>query len=112
MTKLQKTEDSNDLVVINLDRPRFVRFGHKALKQLTKLTGTNLEKLDEGDFGLDEVEKVMWCGLQQDAKEQGEELKLEQMEDLLDMAGSYAEILEVMHKGLEMAFKRTEKEKN
>lgn len=105
-------QDSNDLVVLNLDRPRFVRFGHKALKQLTLITGTNLEKLDEADFGLEEVEKVMWCGLQQDAREKGEELKLEQMEDLLDMAGSYAEILEAMHKGLEQAFKRTEKEKN
>jgi hypothetical protein len=112
MTNVQKQNDNNDLVVVNLDRPRFVRFGHKALKQLTILTGTNLEKLDENDFGLEEVEKVMWCGLQADAKEKGEELKLEQMEDLLDMAGNYAEILEAMHKGLEMAFKRTEKEKN
>jgi hypothetical protein len=112
MTNLQKNDDNNDLVVLNLDRPRFVRFGHKALKQLTLLTGTNLEKLDEGDFGLEEVEKVMWCGLQQDAKEKGEPLKLEDMEDLLDMAGSYSEILEAMHKGLEQAFKRTDKEKN
>ena len=27
--------DKNKLVVINLDRPRFLRFGHKALKQLS-----------------------------------------------------------------------------
>jgi hypothetical protein len=112
MTKLQKTDDTNDLVVLNLDRPRFLRFGHKALKQLTLLTGTSLEKMDESDFGLEEVEKVLWCGLQQDAKDHGEDLTLEQMEDLLDKASSYAEILDAMHKGLEQAFKRTEKEKN
>lgn len=112
MTKLQKQDETNDLVVINLDRPRFLRFGHKALKQLTLLTGTNLDKMDESDFGLEEVEKVIWCGLQQDAKEHGENLSLDQMEDLLDLAGSYTEILEAMHMGLEQAFKRTEKEKN
>jgi hypothetical protein len=27
--------NKSDLVVINLDRPRYLRFGHKALKTLT-----------------------------------------------------------------------------
>jgi hypothetical protein len=114
MTNLtkQETNDNNDLVVVHLDRPRFVRFGHKALKQLTKITGKQLEKLDEKDFDLGDLEAIMWCGLQSDAKENGEELKMEDMEDLLDKASSFADIMEVMHKGLEQAFKRTEQEKN
>ena len=72
------------MVIINLDRPRFLRFGHKALKQLGTLTGKKLEEMDENDFDLADLEKVMWCGLQADAKEHGEVLKLEDMEDLLD----------------------------
>ena len=115
MTNLAKTEetnDNNDLIAVHLDRVRFVRFGHKALKQLTKLTGKKLEQMDDTDFDLSDLEAIMWCGLQSDALENGETLKLEDMEDLLDKASSFGEIMEVMHKGLEQAFKRTEKEKN
>lgn len=108
----ENNSDKNPLVVINLDRPRFVRFGHRALKQLTALTGKKLESMEENDFDLADLEKIMWCGLQADAKEQGEELKIEDMEELLDSAESFSEIMESMNKALENAFMRTEKEKN
>jgi len=107
-----ENNDKNTMIVINLDRPRFVRFGHKALKQLGKLTGKRIDEMDENDFDLADLEKVMWCGLQADAREHGENLKLEDMEDLLDSASSFGEIMEVMNKALEQSFQRTEKEKN
>jgi hypothetical protein len=107
-----KNTDNNDLVVLNLDRPRFVKFGHKALKQLTKLTGKKLDQMDENDFDLADLENIMWCGLQADAKEHNETLKIEDMEDLLDSASSFGEIMTAMNKALEQAFQRTEKEKN
>jgi hypothetical protein len=108
----QTNSDKNNLVYINLDRPRFVRFGHKALKQLGALTGKKLEEMDENDFDLADLEKIMWCGLQADAKEHGEDLKIEDMEDLLDSAESFGEIMIAMNKALEQSFQRTEKEKN
>lgn len=110
MTK--DNSDKNTTVVINLDRPRFVRFGHKALKQLTALTGKKLEDMDENDFDLADLEKIMWCGLQADARENGETLKIEDMEDLLDSAESFSDIMEAMNEALAQAFQRTEKEKN
>ena len=109
---MSANNDKNTLVVINLDRPRFVRFGHKALKQLGTLTGKKIEQMDENDFDLADLEKVMWCGLQADAREHNEVLKLEQMEDLLDSASSFGEIMEAMNKALEMSFQKTQKEKN
>jgi hypothetical protein len=111
MTK-KATSDKNTEVVLNLDRPRFVRFGHKALKQLTALTGKKLESMEENDFDLEDLEKIMFCGLQADARENGETLKIEDMEDLLDSASSFGEIMLAMNKALEVAFMRTEKEKN
>ena len=99
------------MVIINLDRPRFVRFGHKALKQLGTLTGKKFEEMDENDFDLADLEKIMWCGLQADAKEHGEVLKLEDMEDLLDQAESFGEIMEVMNKALEKSLSRKLKKK-
>jgi len=109
---ISENNDKNTMVVINLDRPRFVRFGHKALKQLGKLTGKRIDEMDENDFDLADLEKVIWCGLQADAKEHGEVLKLEDMEDLLDQAESFGEIMEAMNKALEVSFQKTEKEKN
>ena len=109
---MSENNDKNTMVVINLDRPRFVRFGHKALKQLGTLTGKKIEQMDENDFDLADLEKIMWCGLQADAREHNEVLKLEQMEDLLDSASSFGEIMEAMNKALEQSFQRTEKEKN
>lgn len=107
-----KNTDKNPTTVVHLDRPRFVRFGHKALKQLTTLTGMKIEEMDENDFNLEDLEKIMWCGLQSDAQENNEELKLEDMEELLDKAESFAEIMEAMKNALEQAFQPTEKQKN
>lgn len=108
----EQQADKNTMVLINLDRPRFVRFGHKALKQLSVLTGKKLDEMDENDFDLADLEKIMWCGLQADARENGETLKIEDMEDLLDSAESFSDIMETMNEALAQAFQRTEKEKN
>jgi hypothetical protein len=105
-------EDKNNLVIIHLDRPRFLKFGHKALKQLGTLTGKSFENMSENDFDLADLEKIIWCGLQADAKENGEILKIEQMEDLLDQAESFGHIVDAMNKAFSTAFQKTEKEKN
>lgn len=96
--------DKNDVVIINLDRPRVLRFGHKALKRLTAMTGKSLDAFDIENFEFEDLEKVIWCGLLSDAKENNETLKLEDMEDLLDQAESYNEILEKMNLAFNAAF--------
>jgi hypothetical protein len=111
MTVKEKSE-KNPEVVVYLDRPRFVRFGHKALKKLGALTGKKMSNLDEDDFDMADIEKIMYCGLIADAQQNGEDLKLEDMEDILDQAESFGDIVEAMNKGLEVAFQKTEKQKN
>lgn len=108
MPKTSKVE-KNMTVLIELDRPREVRFGHKALKKLMALTGKSLNNITEEEFSMEELERVMYCGLLSDAKEHGETLELEQMEDLLDHAKSFNEVMEAMEKALENAFQSTEK---
>ena len=107
----EQQNDKNTTVVINLDRPRFVRFGHKALKQLSVLTGKKLDQMDENDFDLADLEKIMWCGLKADAKENGETLKIEDMEDLLDSAESFSDIMEAMNEALAKLFRELKKKK-
>lgn len=111
-TKKTTNEEKNPTVIINLDRPREIRFGHKALKQLTKLTNKNIVELTKDDFDLAELEKILYCGLLSDAREHGETLKLEDMEDLLDTADSYGAIIDAMNQAFDRAFQLTETQKN
>lgn len=108
----KENNDNNTTVIINLDRPRTVRFGHKALKMLGAMTGKPLDEVSADNFDLEELEKIMYCGLLSDSKEHMEELKLEDMEDLLDMAESQMDIIEAMNLALEKAFQQTVKQKN
>jgi outer membrane receptor for ferric coprogen and ferric-rhodotorulic acid len=95
--------DKNDVVIIKLDRPRQIRFGHKAIKKLQAMD------IDiEGDFDLTRLEEIMYVGLQYDSKQNNETLKLEDMEDLLDEAPSYNEIVEKMQMAFEAAFGKIE----
>jgi hypothetical protein len=94
----------NDVVIIELDRPRVLRYGHKALKKLSALMGKSLDSMDMENFQAEDIEKVIYCGLISDAKENGETLKLEEMEDLLDQAPRYSDILEKMNEAFNAAF--------
>lgn len=101
--------DKNDVVIINLDRPRQIRFGHKAIKTLQAM---NID-VESGGFSLDKLEEIMYVGLLYDARQNNENLKLEEMEDLLDQAPTYNEIIKKMQLALEVAFGQIENdEKN
>jgi hypothetical protein len=104
--------DKNDVVIIKLDRPRMLWFGHKALKALGALTGKSLDKLDfNEDTDLGEIEKMMYCGLLTDAKNHNETLKLEDMEDLLDLV-PFGDVVKAMEKALSASFGNFDNGKN
>lgn len=108
MTNKKTTKDEiNTVVMINLDRPREVKFGHKSLKMLGAMTNKGVDAMTEDDFDLAELEKVMFCGLLEDAKDHGEDLKLSDMEELLDKAEVFQDIVDAMEKALGNAFRRT-----
>jgi len=96
-------ESRNDVVLIKLDRERELRYGHKALKKLLAMTGKDIENVDLENLNLVELEKYLYCGLLSDAKANNEELRLEDMEDLLDRAPSFGHIIEKMTEAFNMA---------
>lgn len=97
--------DKNDIVIINLDKPRMLWFGHKALKTLTALTGKKLTEFEEvfQDMDFELLEKVLYCGLLTDAQAHQETLKLEDMENLLDKA-PFKVVTEKMQEAFRAAF--------
>jgi len=106
--------NNNDVVIINLDRPRELRFGHKALKTLCSMLGISFENLENvaNNPGPEVIEKIMYCGLLSDAMKNSETLTLEQMEDLLDYASSYKEIIEKMTQAFMAALGENEEKNN
>lgn len=101
------SKNNNDVIIIDLDRPRELRFGHKALKKLTAITGSSLEDLENNGMDLEQIEKYLYCGLLSDAQAHGDTLELSQMEDLLDLARPYSVILQKMQEAFVVAFGST-----
>lgn len=94
---------NNDVVMINLDRPRELRFGHKALKTFQAISGIGLDEIGKGGYNLDSIEKLIYCGLLSDGRKHGDALNLDQMEDLLDEI-PLQEIIDKMTEALGGAF--------
>lgn len=74
--------ENNELVIIELDKVRTIKFGIKAMKKLEKMFNCKLLKALEkmSDLSTDEAVKVLFIGLSWEDKD----LTLEQLEDLLD----------------------------
>ena len=106
------SKDKNDVVIIELDRPRELRFGHKALKTLGAMTGKDIDAtMDMDNLDLEVLEKIMYCGLLADAKRNNETLKLEDMEDLLDLV-SFKAITSKLQEAFTKSFGEGEEGKN
>lgn len=78
--------ERNDVVTIELDRIRELHFGHKAMKRWSAHVGKSIADIDTDSMGPEDIEKLMFFMLERDAKEHGETLAPDQMEDLLDLA--------------------------
>lgn len=87
---------NNDIVLINLDRPRQLKFTHSALKRLVADTGDSVDdigrKFNPANFEL--IETMVFYGLLKDAKDNSEVLSADKVVDLLDEAPSFAHVVE------------------
>ncbi|MDD9266051.1 hypothetical protein ACFPES_03295 [Paenibacillus sp. GCM10023248] len=98
--------NNNDVVIVELDRPRELRFGHKALKRMLARNGKSVEDMEQENQGtdLDELETIFFYGLEKDARENGEKLTLEMMEDILDYAPSHEYLMEKIYEAFNKAY--------
>lgn len=81
---------NNDTVIINLDRPRELKYTHSALKYIAAELGKDIEEVDKelNPANLEMMETLIYAGLKFDAKEHDEQLEKSQVADLLDYAPS------------------------
>ena len=97
----------SDVVILNLDRPRELRFGHKAFKALKTQTGMTLldieKKLNEGDLDPELIEKMVYVGL----RHEDETLTPEKVEDLIDQVPAYIDVVTAVAKAFVIGFAGT-----
>lgn len=98
--------NNNDVVLIEFanDRPRELRYGHKALKTYQALTGNSIEEMGKNGFSFEEIERLIYCGLLSDARANGETITLEQVEDWLDANDDFQYAITKVSDALSKAF--------
>jgi hypothetical protein len=89
-------------IMIDLDRPRKLRFGMGAMVEFEQLTGIKLMELND-EMSMDVCSKILWIMLKQEDKE----LTLEKTCELIDeYAESITDVITAITKSIEAAFQK------
>lgn len=91
--------NNNDTVILELDRPRELRLGHKALKRFSAMTGCSMEKMESAINNYETLSTLVYVMLSQEDST----LTPEQVDDLLD-AVPIREIVEKCSQAITAAF--------
>lgn len=79
---METRPDKNDVVILELDKPRDLRLGHKALKRFSALTGCSMQQLESEASRYDKMALLIYTMLSEDDPE----LTPESVDDLIDQA--------------------------
>lgn len=102
-TGLPIVADGNDSIIIDLDRPRELKLGHKALKRFSALTGCSMKDMEREISHYDKLACLMYVMLAVDAEKHGEQLTPEQVDELLEDMPVYQQMA-LVGRAIEMAF--------
>lgn len=91
---------NNNIVILELDRPRELKYGIKALKIIEKTLNCKITKLNTEELGTDEILKIILAGLINDDKE----LNVNKLEDLIDEYSSFGVAIAKMSEAMGKAF--------
>lgn len=95
-------------VMINLDRPRKLRFGMGAMVEFEQLTGVKLTGLDD-EMSMETCARLLWVML----KQEDEALTLRDTLSLIDeYADNVTDVMEKVTQAIETAFKQEGKRPN
>jgi hypothetical protein len=89
-------------IMINLDKPRKLRFGMGAMVEFEQVTGIKLMELGD-EMSMDVCSKILWIMLRQEDKA----LTLEKTCELIDEhADSITEVIAAITKAIKAAFQK------
>lgn len=79
---METRPDKNDVVILELDKPRELRLGHKALKRFSSLTGCSMKQMESEVQRYDSMALLIYTMLSEDDPE----LTPEMVDDLINQA--------------------------
>lgn len=80
--KVTALPDKNDTVIIELDKPRELRLGHKAMKRFSALTGCSMQQMQDEIQRYDRMAQLVYVMLSEDEPD----LTPEEVDELIDRA--------------------------
>lgn len=90
MEAMKENPDNNDVVILELDRPRELRLGHKALKRFSALTECSMTDLEYEIQYYEKMTLLIWVMVTEEQIAMGEEMmSQEQLDALLDKLPLY-----------------------
>ena len=106
------TKDRNDLVVLELDRPRTLCLSHSALKRFSALTKCTLDAFDSSMKDYEKMSALLWVMVTEEQKESKEEMMSpEHLDSLLSKYGiKPGKILNLCAQAVSAAFEDEEAE--
>lgn len=92
------TSKNNDLVILELDKPREIKFGVKAIKIIEKLKKCKISNLNLDQLTTDEIIQITHAGLIDKS------ITVEQLEDLIDEHTTVGKVIMAISEGFQVAF--------
>lgn len=87
-------------VIIELDKPRTLRYGMNALAKIEDVTGKSIMKLDLGHVGIKDLLAIVYAGLYHEDRE----LTPEKVGDLIDEYSDMNTVAEKIGEAFNLAF--------
>ena len=96
---MNRSTDRNDVVILQLDRPRELRLSHKVLKAFLAENGIGMDGFDRLVATYDGTTKLLYAMLRREEPD----MTPERCDDLLDMA-PLGTVMSAVQKAVEAAF--------
>lgn len=92
-------------MIYNLDKPRNIKIGMRAMDKFEKATGSKIMSLNTDDMSIYQMAALIWAGL-------NTEMTIEEVMDLIDEHSDMVEAGKVIEKAIKEAFPTDKKVKN
>jgi len=86
-------------VIVELDRPRTLRYGFNELCKLEDVLGRKITELNSVQWGAKEIRALLWIGLSREDSS----LTPERVGELIDMAGDITKLVEKIAEALQLS---------
>lgn len=96
---MEECSKNNDVVILELDKPREIKFGVKAIKIIEKIKKCKISNLNLDQLTVDELIQILHAGLIDKS-----DVTIEQLEDLIDKYITVGKAIAIISEGFQVAF--------